>query len=290
MFPPVSQRLVEALAATDFNVRLGRDIIREQMSESKRIEGFDEIVRETDFVDSVYFSEDPRRQKEYEIYTDAVEMLASLPINAEVLELCCGTGSVSVRLAQKGHRVVGVDCSNEMIRLAKRRAASSSVDVEFLCGDIRDSLGAGFDAVLHLDMSFGFCKEDAITVFNNVYTCLNDNGIYIVETWHKPSENVTGWRVAPQKVNFALEYEYDIEKGLLVSRLHAKGRDGLPRDWSSDLCVYSSDEWRKMLIGTGFEVTGISADLGKNSIHKDSKTIVVIARKGSNLSYDGVAK
>ena len=40
-----------------------------------------------------------------------------------VLDLACGTGSLSVLLAARGFRVLGVDCSEEMLTVASEKAA-----------------------------------------------------------------------------------------------------------------------------------------------------------------------
>ena len=40
-----------------------------------------------------------------------------------VLDLACGTGSASVLLAQQGYRVLGVDCSEQMLTVAAEKAA-----------------------------------------------------------------------------------------------------------------------------------------------------------------------
>jgi SAM-dependent methyltransferase len=57
-----------------------------------------------------------------------------------VLELACGTGQLTVPLAQRGRRVVGLDTSRPMLEAAERRAAAALAAVEFVEGDMR-----GFD-------------------------------------------------------------------------------------------------------------------------------------------------
>src|SRR5262245_48859311 len=55
----------------------------------------------------------------------------ALPVGAAVLELGCGAGRVSGRLADLGHHVHAIDQSLEMLRYVPDRA-----DVEPLCADI----------------------------------------------------------------------------------------------------------------------------------------------------------
>ncbi len=54
----------------------------------------------------------------------------------DVVDLGCGTGSLSVLLAQHGHRVVGVDLSDEMVTAATQKALAAGVTAEFEQGDV----------------------------------------------------------------------------------------------------------------------------------------------------------
>jgi ubiquinone/menaquinone biosynthesis C-methylase UbiE len=54
---------------------------------------------------------------------------------ADLVDLGCGTGSLSVLLAEQGHRVVGVDVSAQMIQHARRKAATAGVAVTFHVAD-----------------------------------------------------------------------------------------------------------------------------------------------------------
>ena len=69
---------------------------------------------------------------------------------ARVVDMGCGTGSLSLLLAELGHDVLGVDSSPDMVALARAKAASSRVTAEFLVGDAEEAgLPEGeFDAVV----------------------------------------------------------------------------------------------------------------------------------------------
>jgi ubiquinone/menaquinone biosynthesis C-methylase UbiE len=67
-----------------------------------------------------------------------------------VVDLGCGTGSLSVLLAGAGHRVHGLDLSHQMVRRARSKAASAGAAAAFVQGDAsRPPYPEGFaDAVL----------------------------------------------------------------------------------------------------------------------------------------------
>lgn len=79
-------------------------------------------------------------------------LLADLlpPSPARVADLGCGTGSVSVLLAEDDHRVTAVDQSPAMLDRAAAKAAAAGVAVELHRGDAAAPPlpGGGFDVVL----------------------------------------------------------------------------------------------------------------------------------------------
>src|SRR5256885_10470694 len=54
-----------------------------------------------------------------------------------ILELGCGTGRITVPIAQDGHHIVGLDRSAAMLERAERRARRANVEVRWAEGDMR---------------------------------------------------------------------------------------------------------------------------------------------------------
>lgn len=52
------------------------------------------------------------------------------------VDCACGTGALTVRLAEKGIAVTGVDISEEMLRIAGENAASQDLQIPFVRQDM----------------------------------------------------------------------------------------------------------------------------------------------------------
>lgn len=68
-----------------------------------------------------------------------------------VLEIGCGTGRHTVKLAAQGNRVTGVDLSPGMLAVARKRLARASLEAELVQGDVLGDLPlaeGAFDAAV----------------------------------------------------------------------------------------------------------------------------------------------
>ena len=57
------------------------------------------------------------------------------PAPSDVVDLGCGTGTLSVLLAEAGHRVRGTDLSPAMVEHARAKASAAGLEVSFEVGD-----------------------------------------------------------------------------------------------------------------------------------------------------------
>jgi SAM-dependent methyltransferase len=72
-----------------------------------------------------------------------------------MLDLGCGTGYWSVRQAQRGWEVTGVDIVPKAVRTARERARKAGVEARFVEGSIAALTSAGIDAGFRLILDFG---------------------------------------------------------------------------------------------------------------------------------------
>jgi ubiquinone/menaquinone biosynthesis C-methylase UbiE len=95
-----------------------------------------------------------------------------------VLELGCGTGEFSRRLASIASRVVAVDVSAEMIRVARNRSAQLS-NIEYLVGDMMALPldHAAFDCVVSLNTLH---HVDPVQALRAMRTVLRPGGTLLI--------------------------------------------------------------------------------------------------------------
>lgn len=57
---------------------------------------------------------------------------------SKVLELCCGTGRITIPLAKAGIHISGYDLNETMLNEAKLKAKNDNLAISFYQGDMRD--------------------------------------------------------------------------------------------------------------------------------------------------------
>ena len=101
-----------------------------------------------------------------------------------LLDLACGTGSLSEEFAKMGYDVIGVDYSEEMLNIALDKKFDSGLNIQYLCQDMRniDMFGTvkvtvcALDSINHLSS-----LEDIKKVFEKVSLFTEPGGIYIFD-------------------------------------------------------------------------------------------------------------
>jgi len=104
-----------------------------------------------------------------------------------ILDLGCGTGGHDLILAQRGYYVVGVDRSEEMLEIAKKKAKNANLSIKFIKGDIIDiDLQKRFDAVISMFavMSYQTTNSALSGACKTANNHLNPKGIFLFDCWN----------------------------------------------------------------------------------------------------------
>ena len=101
-----------------------------------------------------------------------------------LLDLGCGTGSLTELLADAGYDMIGVDNSEEMLELALEKKEQSGKDILYLCQDMREfELYGTVAAVVSICdcMNYILEPEDLTEVFRLVNNYLDPGGVFIFD-------------------------------------------------------------------------------------------------------------
>ena len=138
-----------------------------------------------------------------------------------VLDLGCGTGSVTEELALAGYDMIGVDNSQEMLQIAMDKRDASGKDILYLLQDMREfELYGTVRAVVSICDSINYLMEyeDLVQVFRLVNNYLDPGGIFIFDL-NTPYKYETlladnTFAEAREESSFIWENFYDEETGI----------------------------------------------------------------------------
>lgn len=101
-----------------------------------------------------------------------------------VLELGCGTGTVTRMLSKSGYDCVGLDMSEDMLSIASDKTFEEDLHIIYTCQDMRDfEVPYSMDAMISIGDSMNYitCVDDLKNVFSCVRENLKENGVFIFD-------------------------------------------------------------------------------------------------------------
>jgi SAM-dependent methyltransferase len=188
---------------------------------------------------------------------DFLARTLAVPMNAELLDVPCGGGRLSLALAERGYRMTGVDWSPAF--LSHARSADASGAVVWERRDMRDlPWSARFDGAFCVGNSFGYLDDEGNAAFlQAVASALKPGARFVLET-PMVLENLLGhiqdrawWKVGDMHLLVANTYDQaqqrlDIEY-TFVSNGRVDVRCGSHR-------AYAYRELVQLIEGAGFSV------------------------------------
>ncbi|MCD7906183.1 MAG: class I SAM-dependent methyltransferase, partial [Clostridium sp.] len=138
-----------------------------------------------------------------------------------VLDLGCGTGSLTELLAGRGYDMIGVDNSSEMLEIAMGKRDRSGQGILYLLQDMREfELYGTVAAVVSICDSMNYILEygDLVQVFKLVNNYLDPGGVFIFDlnTPYKYRELLADNTFAEEREesSFIWENFYDQDEGI----------------------------------------------------------------------------
>ena len=122
------------------------------------------------------------REAEREI--EALQPLLNIRENELILDLCCGPGRHDIPLAFMDCRIIGLDYSMPMLKLAMDSRPLDKTYPLYIRGDVKNIpfRDEAFDVVLNLFTSFGyFSDKENIEILQSIARILKPAGRYVID-------------------------------------------------------------------------------------------------------------
>lgn len=228
-------------------------------------------------------------KEEKETVTKESEMLDSE--KNLVLDLGCGTGTLTELLAQKGYDMIGVDFSQEMLNIAMAKKEKTGSDILYLCQDMRElDLYSTVGTVVSACDSVNYLLEDeeVIETFRLVNNYLYPGGVFIFDfnTVYKYEQVIGDTTIAENREdcsfiwdNFYHEEEHINEYDLTI--FVKEGKEELFRKFAETHYQrgYTLEEMKSFVEQAGMQfIQAIDADTHKAPT-KESERIYILARE-----------
>lgn len=206
-----------------------------------------------------------------------------------VLDLGCGTGTLTELMYNKGYDMIGVDLSESMLNIAMEKKEKSGAEILYLLQDMRElELYSTVGCVFSVCDSLNYILEEdeLLEVFSLVNNYLFPGGIFIFDfnTEYKYREVIGDTTIAENRedCSFIWENFYDPEDGINEYDLTIFVREGeLFRRFSETHYQrgYTVEQMTALLERAGMQLVEVTdADTGA-AVTPTSERVVVVARE-----------
>lgn len=208
-----------------------------------------------------------------------------------ILDLGCGTGTLTELLARRGYDMIGVDNAQEMLQIAMEKRERSGLDILYLLQDMREfELYGTVGAVISVcdSLNYLLTEEDIVRTFAKVNDYLYPQGLFIFDfnTVYKYAEVIGDATIAENREDCSFIWEnyyheeqeineYDltvfVTEGRLFRRFHEVHYQR----------GYRLEQMKALLLQAGLEfLEALDADT-HGEVTEESERIYVVARKGA---------
>ena len=221
-----------------------------------------------------------RRSETIDAQVDWIHQVVLKGRPSRILDLGCGPGLYTARLAGLGHTCTGIDFSPASIAYAKEQAVARNLDCQYTEADIRSAkYGSGYDLVMSIFGEFNvFRPEDARKILDKSFAALKPGGYLLLEphtfekvrelgnqprSWHATASGLFGdepylylqENIWAEAAKVAIQRYYIIDSASGDVTCH-----------SSSTQAYTNEEYRSLLEDCGFaEVTILGSISGSGN-------------------------
>lgn len=200
-----------------------------------------------------------------------------------LLDLCCGTGTLTCLLSERGYEMIGVDSSVDMLMQAREKAAELGQNILFLCQDASelDLYGTVDAAICSLDGMNYLPGNTLPELFDRLRLFVRPGGLVIFDI--RPADwlrSLDGEIFVDENDDVLCIWraDFDQDEGAIVYGMDIFNRQGrLWRRSSEEHLEYAhSEEYlRAVMEKAGFEDIRFTDDCP----HGDAGRIFVVAKR-----------
>ncbi len=221
------------------------------------------------------------------------ELLLGRP--TRVLDLGCGPGLYSSRLARLGHECLGIDYSPASIAYAREEATREGLSCTYVHQDFRTAeYGTGYGLTMLIYGEFNVFKpSDARRILDKAYRALADGGLLLLEphTWIavvRMGEQGRSWYSDPQGL-FSDQPHLVLEESFwdapaaaaTIRRFVVDAATAEVTRHVQSMQAYTDAQYRSLLLDCGFGDIRFFPSLIGTEDESQSAFMAIVARKQS---------
>ncbi|WP_179298305.1 class I SAM-dependent methyltransferase [Mesorhizobium carmichaelinearum] len=232
--------------------------------------------------DYFYFGDQVNNPEVSDRQSAVIWNLLSLRQGISVLDLGCGYGRISNRLAEKGAQVTGLDISPILLKKAEADAAERGVNVKYALGDMRSLPWRDeFEAAFLWYTTFGYFDDaDNERVLCEAASSLRKGGRLLIDYANRFDflRHKSPFYVIQRNDDLRIDIVSDdvINDRRNIERIFV--RDGCVRRTHLSFRQYGFSEFVRMLLSAGFKTVEAFGQEG-GPFTSDSSSLVVLACK-----------
>ncbi|MDO4169603.1 MAG: class I SAM-dependent methyltransferase [Lachnospiraceae bacterium] len=207
-----------------------------------------------------------------------------------ILDLGCGTGSLTEKLAEVGYDMIGVDYSDEMLEIAQEKSHKHGYDILYLLQDMREfELYGTVRAIISVcdSMNYIIDEKDLTEVFRLVNNYLDPEGLFIFDmnTLYKYQVLLADHTIAEdrEKMSFIWDNYYYEDERINEYNLHLflQEEDGRFQKFTENHYqkAYTIEQVKQALAEAGLEFVAVYDAFTREPPKADSERIYFIARE-----------
>jgi SAM-dependent methyltransferase len=216
--------------------------------------------------DAIYGDKD--YDAECDLLEAAFKRFAASPVRS-VLDLGCGTGSHAIALAKRGYRVTGVDRSDDMLEIARRKGLCPIPTAPaFAQGDVRTYAdGRQYDAVLMMFAVLGYQRtnDEVLAALRTARRHLQPGGLFLCDVWYgpavlaiRPSDKVKEIHTAAGKLVRSASARLDVSRHLAEVTIRTRG-GAQENAETHEMRFFFPQELALFMSTAGLELAGLTA-------------------------------